>query len=36
MIRYVYPGSQVRIFPIPNPGIKKALDQGSESATLHV
>jgi hypothetical protein len=29
------PGSGKNLFPIPDPGIKKALDPGSGSATYH-
>jgi hypothetical protein len=38
MIRDVHPGSgsRVRLLIIPDPGVKKAPDSGSVSATLHV
>jgi hypothetical protein len=36
MIRYVHPGSESGFLLIPDPGVKKAPDPGSGSATLLV
>ncbi len=34
MIQNIHPGSWSRFVPIPDPGVKKAPDPGSGSATL--
>jgi hypothetical protein len=34
MIRHVHPDTDLNLLPIPDPGVKKAPDPGSGSATL--